>query len=67
MAQHEMIGIFPSTIVINEPPIQVIRVPLDNRSAKLRDMAQPQNHSSRDRGNQLKINPTSRTRRGNKR
>ena len=67
MAQHEMVGVFPSRIVIKEPPVRVVRVPLDTRSAKLRDMAQPSNHSSRDRGLQLKVNPTSRSQNGNKR
>lgn len=50
---------------IKAPPVVITRVAPDRRTSRLDRYAQPQNHSSRDRGNQLKINPTASTRRGN--
>lgn len=60
-------GIFPRTVEIVTPEIQRgIRV-TDSKTRRLENYARPQNHSSRDRGDQLKVNPISRTRYGNRR
>lgn len=60
-------GVLPTQFEIVPPPTWVTKVPEDGRSFRMRTYAKPQNHCSRDRGVRLKVNPTSRSRRGNKR
>lgn len=60
-------GVLPTRLEIVSPAIRVTQIPEDSKSYRMRVHAQPQNHCSRDRGEQLKVNPTGRSRRGNKR
>ncbi len=58
-------GILPGRIEIIPPPIVISRVHADNRTAKMEALARSQN-LARVR-NSLKISPTNRPRRGNRR
>lgn len=64
----EMGGIFPRPIEVSGASTTVTRLPrIDSRSEVLRSQALFPNHSSRDRGLQLRISPTNRPNHNHKR
>lgn len=61
-------GVFPRPVLGDMRKPQEIAEPRGSQGSIVRpDHAQPQNHSSRDRGIHPQVNPTARTRRGNRR